>query len=146
MTNPFDSLAKSAAALNQVTSELNTLLEKFETTVNSYNIGVGAWVRLNDDQWKDTDDSYEVIRLVGYDKFKGKWQLCFCHYLEVEGPPGEEVPLRDASREARLAALEQLPLLATELAKAVQLRATEASSKVKNATIFLSALTAAKKK
>jgi len=126
-------LTKNAAEFNRATDSINSLIERFEETLRNLQLGLETWVvnpplsseerEVEDDDGTQVDGSVDAE--LGFTKRAGEWGLAVrtavyrrvyledtdWELLRVES----EFPLRDGSRELRIAALEQFPHLLQEL-------------------------------
>lgn len=112
-------LSSFAQSLNKVSDELSTALDQVETILNSYRLGVSAWVKVKSEEMYEQGGSvrYTEATWLGYDKYKGKWGLVVGTEIEEVGELQESGFLREASREVRIAAIEKIPELAEKLVK-----------------------------
>jgi hypothetical protein len=124
-------LTKNAAEFNRATDSINSLIERFEETLRNLHLGIETWIGYPTlDSYEDTVDYGEgemgpgsVDTELGFTKRAGEWGLAVraavyrrnnegnLDFLRVES----ESPLRDASRELRIAALGQFPQLLRDL-------------------------------
>jgi hypothetical protein len=96
------------AASDALTAELNSV----ETALNKLKLGVPAWVRLRAEH---VGDGYSRVYSLGYSKLKGKWGLVLFECID-SAEEGDLTPLREAPRDLRIEAAENLNALLEELA------------------------------
>jgi hypothetical protein len=124
-------LTKNAAEFNQATDTINSLIERFEDTLRNLQLGIETWITYPPlDSGEDTVEYGEgetgegsIDSQLGFTKRAGEWGLAVRNvvyrrderddweFLRVES----EYPLRDASRQLRIAALGQFPQLLRDL-------------------------------
>jgi hypothetical protein len=124
-------LTQNAAEFNRATDSINSLIERFEATLRNLHLGIETWIYnppLDSDEGEvDCGDGVmkegSIDTQLGFTKRAGEWGLAVrtavyrrdeednWELLRVES----EFPLRDASRELRIAALGQFPQLLRDL-------------------------------
>jgi hypothetical protein len=118
--------------LNEASDKLGVELNAVEAALNKLKLGVSGWVRI---RTEDAGDDYTRVYTLGYYKLKGKWGLVIGEYIEGMEDDSHDgtIFLRDAPRELRVDAAENLADLvaklaenATKLTKKVTARAVEA--------------------
>ena len=139
---------KAAVDLNLKSNGINTTLFQCELALVNANAGIEYWSRkelLSSEPETDEDGKHfrEADRL-GFAKVDGEWHLAVQHvtkewYTDDTGDQGWEIAstempvvLSQASRELRIAALEELPdLIAKLTAKALQaIKSIESAQKL----------------
>src|SRR5712692_8552214 len=118
-------LASLSKSLNEASDQLNRQIAEIESALNTYKLGISAWVELKREQEQTPGGDgkfYELTHVedFGYGKHNGKWGLLVSSYYEEFIDPAvpqtiETAFLRDASREIRLAAVEKVPDLLSAL-------------------------------
>ncbi len=118
-------LASLSKSLNEASDQLNRQITEIESALNTYKLGISAWVELKreHEQTPGGDGKfYELTHIeeFGYGKHNGKWGLLHSSYYEEFLDPGDPQSvkttfLRDASREIRLAAVEKVSELLSAL-------------------------------
>ena len=135
----FETLAKSAAALNVVSDELGKPIPVIDAALQRLNLGVSAWVQFG--EYDDADHDVFEEHSIGYTKVSGTWGIAIRtrHGSELndEFDDDEEELWRfnDAPRSYRLAALDRLPELLEQLARVVNDTAGELTRKVASAKL-----------
>jgi len=136
VTRLLSELAETAETLNRESDSINDVIERFEDKVRALNVGIEVWVQdpdlassLDEEQigedaggnplmekiWYRTQLGFGrafdtwglVVRRVCYTWDAGRWVLT----RETHGPS----PLRDVSRQLRIAALAAFPALLKNL-------------------------------
>ena len=137
----FSRLQDLSTVLNSKSDVLNEAIKAFEARLASLRLGVSAWVDppLISEVTDESSISEDTITTkLGYSKATGTW----CLTIEEDsarhgGAPGAPwpsySPLSQASRDLRLKAIKQLPLLV----KALEKRAAEALHEVSQAERLL---------
>ena len=128
-------LNKSASQLNVESNSINYVIQSIEQQIRTANVGIEVW--LEGDQAmltrtvSDLDERGERYvpagrseMQVGFAKLATEWTLAVRNkVLNLDGSEyieGEITPLLKTSRDTRLAALEKLPTLITELRTAAE--------------------------
>lgn len=149
------SLEQTAQSLNRVSNSINTILAAVEKKLVESNVGLEVWLNrvLGSTMSKARVDQnfgrvdYSLQRELGFAKLNGTWCLtvrgvrtndtffegdpkCPIHYEEVVEEP---IPLMQASRQERIAALSLLP----DLLEAIENEATRAIQTIEEATKFV---------
>jgi hypothetical protein len=117
-------------SLNKASDFLTLRISEVESALARYKLGVEVWVEIDRTDVGDGNPEYVWLRTLGYAKYSGKWGLLLSE-CELEDSENLRVlPLRESSRDARLAAVDKLPDLlkklvqkATELADETTLKA-----------------------
>jgi hypothetical protein len=123
-------LTKNAAEFNQATDSINSLIERFEDTLRNLHLGIETW-NCGPPLYSGTCEvahgegemgAGHIITRLGYTKRAGGWGLALRRVIyrideenHMELLQESEFPLSDASRELRIAALEQFPQLLRDL-------------------------------
>jgi hypothetical protein len=136
-------LARLSQDLNQASDALSKQIAQVEDAINELKLGVSAWVTIrsftNSSSATVGGQPYAVteVETIGYGKYKGKWGLLYSTYCE-EFPEESnyEVPLRDAPRADRIAAVDKLPDLVRKLEKETKELADEANAKAAQVAAF----------
>jgi len=137
-TKELETLSHLAAQLNSTTDKLNEHIEQLNQILANLNIGL-EYYRLDvlegTGMLKDSSQSparkYEINTYLGYDKIEDKWQLALKDVTtEYEWDADERAefpvteydytPLRKASRDLRLKAVNQFDVLISELQRQIQ--------------------------
>jgi hypothetical protein len=132
-------LTKNAAEFNRATDSINSLIERFEDTLRNLHLGIETWISYpplyRDDEYEVEMDEGEmragsVDMQLGFTKRAGEWGLALRRVVFVFDEVAinrrdllrvePELPLRDASRELRIAALGQFPQLLRDLNEKVK--------------------------
>jgi hypothetical protein len=150
------SLVQAAESLNRVSDSLNTTLDAVEKQLNAAHIGLEVWLSkglatvLSNTSLEPRNEPIHgridraLCRELGFTKIHGKWCLavrgtehssgyyqgnadCWGTDSHVVEQP---IPLTQATREERIAALEILP----ELLEALEHRAVKATQTIEEAT------------
>lgn len=141
-------LSALARGLNEASDTLSKQLARFEGTLNELKLGVSAWVTIakyetsNELRVGGKPETVTKVGLLGYGKHQGKWCLLFGTSLE-EYPDPEfetEVPLRDAPRLERIAAVDKLPALVQALESKAREVAQLATAKASQVADLVTAL------
>lgn len=106
-------LSKVAADLNRESDSINDLLSRFEDQIGKLNVGIFSGVRLSGDtelEWRKLTRQSTKPGATAYQK-EDYWGLA------IDGDP-----VLDCSRDLRIAALEKLPALVTDLTREAQSR------------------------
>jgi hypothetical protein len=117
----FGELSAIAQSLNQATDELTRVVAALDEALQRLSVGLVVWVNVQ--TWDHEDGvSYECEQ-VGYAKVNGQWAIAIRKTFgrEDTSDPDEVRSIwifNDAPREARLRAVEYLPQIVNELAKA----------------------------
>ncbi len=126
MANLSD-LSKLSKALNDESNKVNEILLDFEKKLVAMNLGVEAWVTLKEESYSEEiqeGDDRQVkclkVTQLGFGEWSGEYQLLikFIDFMETVTPYGNpdwdtrqeygKRPIRGASREIRVMALENL--------------------------------------
>src|SRR5437660_2623398 len=104
-----------SATLNQASDLLSAQLNAVEAALNKLNLGVPAWVNIKKE---DAGEGYSRHYDLGYSRRMRTWGLVISEY--IEGMEDEDDPLiflRDAPREMRILAADNLAKLVEKLAE-----------------------------
>lgn len=121
----FSRLEKLSNSLNSKSDTLTQAIKSFEAKLASLRLGISAWVsppletEIVDPNGPNED---EVTTTLGYSKATGGWCLTVkedsARFSGLEGAPWPSfTSLTQASRERRIKAIKQLPLLIKEIEK-----------------------------
>jgi hypothetical protein len=111
----FDQLRAMSARLNEASDALSAQIAQLESILNGLKMGVTAWVEIGR-YMEEADGRYITnVLMLGYAKHKGKW--CLLHSDGYDEFPENEtvVPLREAPRLERIAAVDKIPDLVKQL-------------------------------
>jgi hypothetical protein len=116
-------LADLSLRLNSESNSINTTITTLNAKLRSLNIGVEVW--LNESLLKPLpgDPSQEENGpYLGYCLAEDQWQIAVrgSHFSGMTGEAAANLPLTKASREIRIAALEQFPWLISRLKEEAQ--------------------------
>ncbi len=144
----LDQLASLSKTLNEASDELSRQIAALESALNSYNLGVWAWVKepiLIETELSEPDakgQRYECTyeHRVGYGKHNGKWGFVVDFSWDEDPEVSQLTFLRDASREIRLKAMDKIPNLLEVLTHEVAIVTHEASRKAAEAKELSTAL------
>jgi hypothetical protein len=125
-------LVSVSDSLNKASDSLSEQILEVESALQRYKLGVEVWVNVHFwdvDAGGGLSPMTRALRL-GYGKSNGKWGLLVSESDDDE-PAGEGSVcfLRDATRNTRLAAVEKLPELLTELVQKATHVANDATAK-----------------
>ena len=136
----FSRLQDISNSLNSKSDTINAAIKAFEEKLASLRLGVSVWVLTPLETRLIAPGTVEEDNLktyLGYTKATSTWCLTLsedseCWGNDEENPP-HYTPLSQASRELRIKAIKQLPLLV----KALEKKADEALKEVDQAEQFL---------
>ncbi len=128
-------LGALAKTLNDASDAISSQIAAIESALNALRLGVWAWVEVERETVMDESEDpetkkktyYELTRVLqlGYIKHRGNWALVASdHIEEFEVEDDDIVPLREAKREVKLAAVEKID----ELLKEIERKATEVTN------------------
>jgi len=132
-------LATLSEDLNRASDALSKQITSVEEALNGLKLGVWAWVEIS--RYVDAESvtsggkPLEVMRTeqLGYGKHRGKWGLLYSIDLDEDPDMTTIMPLRDAPRMEKLAAVEKIPDLIQKIesnAHEVMERANDQAGKV----------------
>lgn len=141
-------LSSFSKSLNDASDELSRHIGTLESALNSYNLGIWAWVAepiLSEAELSEPDEKKQQYMMtfehrLGYGKHKGKWGLLVSSGYDWDDDP-RVIPLREAPREVRVKAVDKIPDLLEALAKEVTALTKEASKKAAEAKELAATLT-----
>ncbi len=141
-------LSSLARSLNEASDQLAQQIGVMEAALNSYKLGVWAWVRtpiLSQTDLSEPDGDgrrYEITyeHRLGYGKHNNKWGLLVSSGWDFDDENTQIAFLRDASREIRLRAMDKMPELLEVIVKETASITDEASKKAAEAKEFAAAL------
>ncbi len=128
MTDPtLKRLGALSKTLNEASDVISKQIAGIESALNALRLGVWAWVEVERervvDEFEDSETKEkshcELTRVLqlGYTRHRGNWALVVMdHFEELDPDEAETVPLREAKRDIKLAAVEKIP----ELLKAIE--------------------------
>jgi hypothetical protein len=145
-TEVLSQLSKLAKQLNADSDSVNAAIATFDKQLSEMNLGIEAWVQIDDSGIKLDSDSgsperkYRELTLLGFRKLEDRWQLVIndqtVTYLwdvdeKEEYPATEDCyrALRKASRDTRLAAIDYFD----DLLDVLQIEATHKLAKLERA-------------
>ncbi|MDP9179709.1 MAG: hypothetical protein M3O61_18705 [Gemmatimonadota bacterium] len=123
MTVTLKRLVSLSQNLNEASDALSQQIAQVESALNELKLGIWAWVELYREAVDVGGYRVDQVESVGYGKHKGRWCLLFSTDIPDLGDPVHTsvVPLREAPRADRIAAVDKLPKLVEALeAKAVE--------------------------
>jgi hypothetical protein len=136
----FSRLQDVSNVLNSKSDTINEAIKAFEAKLASLRLGVSAWVLtplMTQLVAPGTQNEDNLRTNLGYSKATGAWCLTIMEDSErwggSEEAPPDFTPLSQASRELRVKAIKQLPLLV----KALEEKADEALKEVGQAEQLL---------
>ncbi len=148
---PLKQLASLSKSLNQASDQLSKQITEIESALNSFKLGVSVWVevkRVPETYFPKDGPIHTLTRVeqLGYGKHNGKWGLLVRSFAEefvdVDYPGEREATfLRDASRDARLAAIDKIPELLAALSETSARVTDEVLKKAASAKEITAALT-----
>lgn len=110
-------LASVSQSINHASNQLSAQLTEIEKALNSYGLGVSAWVNLSIAEDSDTPQVHQL----GYSKHDGKWCLLLANYRAQEPEKTrQQKPLLESPREIRLLAVQTMPELVNKLVDAAE--------------------------
>lgn len=117
----FEQLSTIANSLNKASDELTKVVSALDGALQRLNVGLVVWVLVV--KWHDENGLAYECEEVGYAKVSGIWGIAIRKLFGSEDSPDpDEVreiwAFNDAPRELRLRAVEKLPAVIDELAKA----------------------------
>ena len=127
----FEQLSTIANSLNKASDELTRVVSVLDEALQRLNVGLVVWVLVV--KWHDENGLAYESEEVGYAKVNGIWGIAIRKMFGSEDSPDpDEVrevwAFNDAPRELRLRAVEKLPDVVDELAKAA-IKTTELLNK-----------------
>lgn len=116
----FLELSEVASDLNSVSDELGKCVSEIDVALKKLNLGISVWVNVN--HWEDEHTGIDYYsEQIGYGKIEGKWGLAI---RTVRGnynwPDDEKIEswlFNDGPRKLRLASIEKIPEVLSELSK-----------------------------
>jgi hypothetical protein len=128
----FQDLAALSQELNEASDTLSEQIAEAEKALNALKLGVTAWATIS--SWTPpTQYGASEGCSIGYGKHNGKWGLLYLTWSDEFPESDRSIPLREAPREDRIAAIEKLP----ELVKALEKRAREITKEARGKTAEL---------
>jgi hypothetical protein len=117
----FEQLSTIANSLNKASDELTRVVSVLDEALQRLNVGLVVWVLVV--KWHDENGLAYDCEQVGYAKVNGVWGIAIRKLFGSEDSPDpDEVrevwAFNDAPRELRLRAVEKLPDVVDQLAKA----------------------------
>ncbi len=133
-------LASLSKSLNEASDQLNKQIAEIESALNSYKLGISAWVELKRERQQTPHGELTYADDLGYAKHDGKWGLLVSSYCDIDPESVKTTLLRDASREVRLAAIDKIPELLSALSQEASKVTDEALKKAASAKEIAAAL------
>jgi hypothetical protein len=138
-------LAAAAHSLNELSDQLTREIAEIESTLNKLNVGITACVDV--ESWADEEGLVWNTWRLAYMKEAGKWGFVIehlnGHHHFPEDDDYEKWLFKDAPREHRLRAIENIPLLLEELVKRSKTVASDITGKVSYAKSLAASFSAA---
>ena len=138
------SLAATAANLNEASRKLSAVIDRIDDALQRLNLGVTAWVVVQDGENDDRGGSEYWSENLGYSRTGRKWGLVL---QKVEGdhqyPESEQCehwPFTEAPRALRIRAATKIPKLLKELDRAAQEMVKKVSASIDKTAPILEAL------
>jgi hypothetical protein len=130
VSDAFERLSASAAALNVVSDELSKPIAAIDSSLKTLNLGVTTWVEFAGHVDHDAGCFWE--RSMGYAKVSGKWGIAIRTKNGDFGnePDAEYWPFSEAPRAYRLEAVDKLPELIEKLVAAADETADKLKEKI----------------
>jgi hypothetical protein len=133
-------LARLSRELNEASDALSDEIAEVESALNELKLGVRAYVKVRSNTSVVAEREVTDAQYLGYAKCRGKWCLTLVDSSDEFPDRDSEVPLREASREDRIAAVEKLPSLIRKLENETKRLVAEARSKATKVSEFAGAL------
>lgn len=144
LEDSFRQLSAAASRLNAVSDQLGEIIAKVETGLKAINLGVTAWVQV--EECEDPGGDW-VLRELGYDKLPKGWCIALSATTGNRSRPGEgdrtEWPFNEGPRWLKIKAIDYLPVLVVELNKKADELTKHLSEKLSDAAQVATALKAA---
>lgn len=125
----LERLASLSQSLNEASDLLSQQILQVEAALNDLKLGIFAWVELY--RYDVQIGGFPTVKTesVGYGKHQGRWGLLYSTDLPDLGDPDYTtvVPLREAPRMERIAAVDKLP----KLVEALEAKAAEVTELAK---------------
>ena len=137
----LDQLRAMSAQLNAASDGLSAQIAQLETILNGLKLGVRAWVTISRHSEESNAGYMTYVEMLGYSKHNGKWGLLYSDGCEEMPDRDTVVPLREAPRLERIAAVDKIPELIKKLEAAAADVAAEASSKASQLADLVADLT-----
>ena len=139
----FQRLSKTATKLNDASDELTKLVARLDLSLKKLNLGVSAWVDIENDQ--DIDSMTYHRERLGYTKWGKKWGIVITVMDgDLGGEPYNEDQdgwlFLDAPRELRIKAVEQISELIEALDKAASTLASNLVVKIGEVALLASVI------
>jgi hypothetical protein len=133
-------LARLSRELNEASDALSEQIAEVESALNELKLGVRAYVKIRSNTSVVAEVEVTDAQYLGYAKCRGKWCLTLVDSSDQFPDRDSEIPLREASREDRIAAVEKLPSLIRKLENETKRLVAEARSKATKVGEFAGAL------
>jgi hypothetical protein len=127
----FQDLAALSQELNDASDTLSEQIAEAEKALNALKLGVTAWATIS--SWPSGQYGASEGCSISYGKHNGKWGLLHLTWNDDFPESDRSIPLREAPREDRIAAITKLP----ELVKALEKRAREITKEARGKTVEL---------
>lgn len=135
LTEAFQDLKQAAAEINAASDQLAAPIAALDALLKKLNIGVGAWVTI-----QETTDENHVSRghAIGYARVDSRWGIALRTWVwdeqfQHEVEPTETWFFSDGPRWLRVEGLQALPQLVVKLSE----RAREVAEKVRAGTAYV---------
>jgi hypothetical protein len=115
LSSLLSDLKESSQKLNDESGAMNSTIISIESQLVQANTGVEHWLGTDDILETRDEDGNRDHAVLGFAKIDGQWGLFVRRY----GSGGDVVPLIQASREVRIAALAKMPTLVKMLSDEV---------------------------
>jgi hypothetical protein len=126
----LERISTASKTLNQNSDQLSEKIVEIEAQVNCYKLGVWAWLdkSLNEEMvaGDQASPSFTIITSLGYGKIREKWGFVISVYADYDPSEPDLTFLKDASRELRAKAVDQIP----ELLDCIAEKATKLSENI----------------
>lgn len=114
----FLELSEVASDLNSVSDELGKYASEIDAALKKLNLGIAVWVSFCD--WDENGYDY-YMEQIGYGKIDGKWGIAIRTVTGNHQWPDDDKTeswlFNDAPRRMRLASIEKLPEVLSELSR-----------------------------
>lgn len=133
-------LARLSRQLNAASDALSDQIAGIEASLNELKLGVRAYVKIRSNTSIEGGVDVTDSQYLGYAKCRGKWCLTLVDSCDQYPDRDSEIPLREASRDDRMHAIEKLPELVRKLEAETARLVAEARDKAAKVGSFADAL------
>ena len=127
----LNQIASLSRTLNEASDQLSKQLSEIEAALNAFAAGIWVWAKRPIKKEYETDPAIAYVHELGYGKLNGKWGLLVSSGWEDAEPEGIETKfLRDAPRDIRLRAMDEMPQLLEAFAQKLAETTEETTKKV----------------